>query len=54
MPLYVAAARRQLGALVGGDARGELEASADAALRAEGVARPERFAAALVGTFTGR
>jgi hypothetical protein len=43
MALYGAAARRQLGVLVGGTEGAELVAAAETAMRAEGVASPERF-----------
>jgi hypothetical protein len=43
MALYRAAARRQLGVLLGGSEGGELVAGAEAVMRAEEVASPERF-----------
>jgi predicted Ser/Thr protein kinase len=45
MKLYGAAARRQLGALLGASEGAALVASADATMREEGVANPARFAA---------
>jgi hypothetical protein len=43
MVLYAAAARRQLGVLLGGSEGGELVADAETVMRAEEVASPERF-----------
>jgi tetratricopeptide (TPR) repeat protein len=45
---YVAAARHQLGLLLGGEQGSELMASAEGAMRAQGVRVPARFAATLV------
>jgi serine/threonine protein kinase len=45
---HAAAARRQLGLLLKGDEGAALVAAADAALTAEGIARPDRFAYLLV------
>jgi hypothetical protein len=46
--LYAAAARRQLGTLLGGDEGAMLEADADRRMVGQGVVRPERLAALLV------
>ncbi len=46
--LFAAAANRQLGRLLGGDEGRALMAQADEAMKAEGVVRPERFAAMLL------
>jgi hypothetical protein len=48
MRLFAAAARRQLGALVGGDEGRAMIATADAWMAAQRVVRPERMAALLV------
>jgi len=45
---YATAARYQLGSLLGGDEGARLTASADDAMRAQGVRAPARFAATLV------
>jgi hypothetical protein len=44
MQLYAAAARRQLGVLVGASEGATLVARADTAMQAEGVVNPGRFA----------
>jgi serine/threonine protein kinase len=51
MPMHAAAARRQLGRLLGGDEGETLVATADAWLRRQDVQRPDRFAAMLAPGF---
>jgi hypothetical protein len=51
MPLYAAAARRRLGALVGGNEGERLVAGADEVLRAAEIASPVRFSALLAPGF---
>ncbi len=51
MRMYAVAARRQLGRVVGGDEGAALVEQADAAMRAEGIVRPDRFAAMLAPGF---
>jgi serine/threonine protein kinase len=51
MPMHAAAARRQLGRLLGGDEGESLVAAADAWMRRQDVKRPERFAAMLAPGF---
>jgi hypothetical protein len=48
MRLFAAAARRQLGLLLGGDEGRTLVAGADAGMAGQQVVRPERMAALLV------
>jgi hypothetical protein len=52
MPVHAAATRRHQGRLVGGTAGAALVAGADALMRAEAIARPDRFAAMLAPGFT--
>jgi hypothetical protein len=54
MPIFAAAARRQLGSLLGGDAGKVMVDEADDALRAEDVVRPDAFASMLVGAIRRR
>ncbi len=50
---YAEAARRRRGEIAGGAEGAALAARADAAMRAQGVARPERFAAMFLPGFDG-
>jgi hypothetical protein len=52
MRLHAAVARRWRGAVVGGDEGCRMVESGDAFLRAEGIAMPEKMAAALVPGFS--
>jgi hypothetical protein len=54
MLLHAAAARRALGALLGGDMGRDLVRRADEAMEAQGVRAPARFAAMLVPGYARR
>lgn len=54
MALHATAARRRLGALLGGDEGRALVTAADASLERQGVKRPDRFAAMLAPGFERR
>jgi hypothetical protein len=51
MAVHAACARRIKGALVGGESGQRLVAEADAAMAAQGIARPDRWAAMIAPGF---